>query len=166
MTSQLLALCYWLALRLRDGWVFVRRPRSLGVRVLVTRQGAQGREVLLVRHRVGRTPWELPGGGVGYRESVAAAARREVLEEAGTPIQVEGLHGVFDNFQLWRSDTVLVVLGTPTGEPQPTHSFEIAEAAFVAIDRLPPRLGPGSRRCIRAWTRGDYGLLGDWNETT
>jgi ADP-ribose pyrophosphatase YjhB (NUDIX family) len=160
--ERLLTLAYWLALRVRDGWFWLFRPRTVGVRVLVYRQGRDGREVLLVRHRVGSHPWDLPGGGVEKGEPVGEAARREVREEAGTAVRVEGVHGIFDNFQRCRNDTVLVIVAAALGEPQPRRSLEIAEARFFPLDHLPERLSQGSRRCIEEWRRGVVGTLGAW----
>jgi 8-oxo-dGTP diphosphatase len=63
------------------------RDRPLvGVSVLVRR----GRDVLLVRRA--RPPlqgiWAFPGGRVEWGETLAAAARREVREEAGIDIEI------------------------------------------------------------------------------
>jgi 8-oxo-dGTP diphosphatase len=163
--NALLGLSYRSALLVRDAWVWMRRPQTVGVRVLVVRAGARGDEVLLVRHRAGVTPWDLPGGGVAHGEPVAVAARREVFEEAGVRVQVEGVYAVFDNFRRWRSDTVLVLVARPFDEPQPPRrSLEIAEARFFALDSLPPTLNPGARRCILSWQRGERGMFGNWWE--
>jgi 8-oxo-dGTP diphosphatase len=160
--DRLLTLAYWAALRARDGWYWLARPRTVGVRVLALREGRRGHEVLLVRHRIGSEPWDLPGGGVSKGEPIAAAARREVFEEAGTEVRVEHVHGIYDNFRRWRRDTVLVVVATALGEPSPRRSLEIAEARFFTLDSLPSRLGAGSRRCIDEWQRGESGTLGVW----
>ena len=52
--------------------------------------------VLLVKRRDnGR--WEPPGGVLELGETIEAGLRREVLEEAGAEIAVEGLTGVYKN---------------------------------------------------------------------
>jgi hypothetical protein len=60
-------------------WYFLlRRPMTLGVRVLVRdKSGA----VLLVRHSY-VAGWHLPGGGVERGETAQDAARKELMEEA------------------------------------------------------------------------------------
>jgi len=52
--------------------------------------------VLLVR-RADDGYWELPGGRVEVGESASAAVVREVAEEAGVPIDVTGLAGVYSD---------------------------------------------------------------------
>lgn len=58
---------------------------------------AQGRALLVLR---GRPPsqglWGLPGGLLRLGETLRDGARREVAEETGVTIQVEGLAGVFE----------------------------------------------------------------------
>ena len=76
---------YRLAIWLRGVSWRIRRPLLIGVRTLIVRDSA----VLLIRHRSGKQPWALPGGGVERNERLAEAAWREAREEAGVPIRVE-----------------------------------------------------------------------------
>src|SRR5439155_6843893 len=124
---------YQLAIWLRGGVWRLRRPTLLGVRALIVRDGA----VLLVRHRSGRQPWALPGGGVERSERLAEAARREAREETGAAVRVEGLLGVYDRFGDRISNYVAVFVCTALGEPRPPRSLEIAEARFFTLERLP-----------------------------
>lgn len=52
--------------------------------------------VLLVK-RADDDNWELPGGRIDVGESAAAAAVREVAEEAGVDIELTGLAGVYSD---------------------------------------------------------------------
>ena len=84
-----------MAHRARTLWWHVRRPITVGVRVLVVRD----EHVLLVRHSY-MAGWSLPGGGVRGRETMAQAAARELREEVGlyaTPDEKRlfGLYGSF-----------------------------------------------------------------------
>jgi ADP-ribose pyrophosphatase YjhB (NUDIX family) len=73
---------------------FAEDPTELGLSVsaLVYR----GREILLMR-RSDNGFWSLPGGFVEIGESVAEAARREVLEETGWTVELGRLVGVYSD---------------------------------------------------------------------
>src|SRR5215212_7398309 len=135
---------YQLAIWLRGGVWRLRRPTLLGVRALIVRDG----EVLLIRHRSGKQPWALPGGGVERNERLAEAARREATEETGVPIRVERLLGVYERFGDRISNYVAVFICTALGEPQPPRSLEIAEARFFPLGRLPAGADAGTRRRV------------------
>ena len=73
----------------RDGWEYVERLRPI-LSVFIVAVTAEGRLVLTIEHRVpvGRAVVGLPAGLVGddagaESESLEAAARRELREEAG-----------------------------------------------------------------------------------
>lgn len=129
--------------RLRLGLLALRRPLTLGVRVLV--RDADGR-VLLIRHSY--VPgWHMPGGGVGKGESASAAGLRELREEAGItaegPLRVLSLHA---RLRPWASDHVAVLAAERwSGTPKP-DGVEVVEAAFFAPDALPPDTSPATRR--------------------
>src|SRR5690349_16107692 len=90
-----MALMYGLAMRVRSVVWRIQRPKLIGVRALIVREQA----VLLIRHRAGRQPWALPGGGVERGESLAEAARREAREETGAQVEIVALQGVYDRFK-------------------------------------------------------------------
>ncbi len=61
-------------------------------RVSVIVLGDDNKEILLVRHRKGsRQYWVLPGGRLEYGETFNECAVRELKEETGLEIAVEGL---------------------------------------------------------------------------
>ncbi len=149
---------YALAVALRRVLWGIRRPVAVGVRTLIVRDGA----VLLVRHRAGREPWGLPGGGVDRYERLAEAARREAAEETGVAVQIERLLGIYDNFHDGFSNYIAVFVCAPLGEPRPPRSLEIAEARFFPLDAPPPTLDRGSRRRIDDYLAGVQGVSKAW----
>ncbi|MFM9849480.1 MAG: NUDIX domain-containing protein [Hyphomicrobiaceae bacterium] len=122
------------------------RALTLGVRGIV--MDGEGR-VLLVRHTY--TPgWHFPGGGVEFGETVDAALRRELLEEAGIGLTGPAeLFGIYANFDLFPGDHVLVFALRAWDQARPlTPNREIAEARFFATNALPDGATAGTRRRI------------------
>lgn len=152
--GRIYALLLWLR---RIVWG-LRRSTLVGVRALIVADGA----VLLVRHRSGRQPWSLPGGGVERYERLDEAARREAREETGAPVRVERLLGVYESFRDGVSNYIAVFVCTPLGPPHPPRSIEIAEARFFPLADLPGGLDPGSRRRLAEYRAGAAGLARLW----
>ena len=131
-----------LLFRLHSVYLRLRRPRTLGVRMIVT---DPDRGVLLVRHTY-RPGWFFPGGGVKKWETLPDAAVREAWEETGVRVaRVDRLLGVYSNFAVDKCDYVAVyVAGDWTQETQ--RSFEIAETGFFRPDALPAETSDATRR--------------------
>ena len=138
MRDFLLRISYILARWARDVVWAMRRPHLRGVRtVVIDATGA----VLLVRHRAGPYAWVIPGGGVDGIEHGAAAASREIFEEAGIEISAHTLHhhGTFTGAHTVHPCTVDVYVARIDDHctPQPKwYSIEIATARFVPITQL------------------------------
>jgi ADP-ribose pyrophosphatase YjhB (NUDIX family) len=141
---------YALAVGLRRIMWGLRRPVMVGVRAFVV----HGDTVLLVRHRAGRRPWGLPGGGVARYERLAEAARREAQEETGAAVRIERLLGIYDSFHDGMSNYIVVFVCAPLGDPHPPRSLEIAEARFFPLGAPPADIDPGSRRRIEEYQAG------------
>jgi 8-oxo-dGTP pyrophosphatase MutT (NUDIX family) len=101
-------------------------------------------DVLLIR-RTDNGNWALPGGAIDLGESVAQAAARETLEEAGIECVVTGIVGIY-------SDPKHVILYISNGEVRqefsivltaqplsgrPTPSSESSEVRWVPASELP-----------------------------
>jgi 8-oxo-dGTP diphosphatase len=110
------------------------RERKLVVAALVREQG----RILMSRRRADQAMpnlWEFPGGKVEPGEHPEQALRREVREELGCDVEIEGIHEVvfhaYADFDLY----MLVYAGRVTGgEPR---ALEVAEVAWVEAKRLP-----------------------------
>ncbi len=123
-------------------WRFAR-GMTLGVRGVVLDAGGQ---VFLVRH--GYVPgWHFPGGGVEPGESLVEALARELKEEGN--IRVRGmppLHGIFQN-GAYKRDHIAVFVVREFEWPAPLRpSWEIPEAGFFSLNRLPDGTSEGTRR--------------------
>lgn len=154
---------YALAIGLRKGLWAARWPMLVGVRALIVRRAAgRATEVLLVRHRSGRRPWAMPGGGVRRYERMGEAARREAWEETGATVRIEGLLGLYENFEGGMSNYIAVFVCAPLEEPRPVRSFEIAEVRYFALDSLPTGLDAASRRRIEEFRAGEQGISRLW----
>jgi 8-oxo-dGTP pyrophosphatase MutT (NUDIX family) len=120
------------------------RGMTLGVRGAVL--DGDGR-VFLVRHGY-VSGWHFPGGGVEPGESLGRALARELEEEGniritGTPL----LHGVFQNTGAASRDHIaLFVVRQFDCLGPPRLGWEIVEAGFFRLDRLPEGTSAGTRR--------------------
>ncbi|KAB8142494.1 NUDIX domain-containing protein [Chloroflexia bacterium SDU3-3] len=158
LSDRALTALYAGALRARGVWWWITKPLLVGVRILVI----QGDHVLLVRHRSGPRPWSLPGGGVGRREPLEQAARRECYEEAGAMVQIERLHGMYHSFALGITNHIAVFVAQGSATLIPRDTLEIAEARYFPMDALPEGIERGSARRIDEHRARKSGLTDAW----
>jgi ADP-ribose pyrophosphatase YjhB (NUDIX family) len=137
-------------------WWSVARPITVGVRVLLVRD----KSVLLVRH-VYHDAWYLVGGGVKRGESLEQAIRREAAEEVGAELQHLELFGAYSNFYEGKSDHIAVFKCMAFALTGQTDG-EIDAVEFFALDSLPDRASPGTRRRIEEHIRGPGPHYGLW----
>jgi 8-oxo-dGTP diphosphatase len=118
-------------------------PRPLiGVGIVVW----HGDRVLLIRR--GKPPrlgqWSLPGGAQKLGETVAEAARREVLEETGLAIEVGEVLAVVDlierDGERVRYHYTLIDFGAEAPGSELRPGGDAADARWFGLDEL-PRLG-------------------------
>lgn len=137
-------------------WWRVRRPMTVGVRVLLVRD----KNVLLLRHTYMRS-WFAPGGGVEKGETLEEAIRREAREEVGATLSDLRLLGIYTAFKEGKSDHVVTFVSedfTVDG----TSDREIEEVRWFALDDLPADLSPATARRIRDYLEGRAPGVGDW----
>ncbi len=119
------------------GKVVYYDPKVTAVAV-VERDG----NVLFIRRILdpGMGRWSLPGGYVDRGEEVARAAEREVMEETGLEVRVEGVVGVYSQSGhpviLVVYDSVIVggVL-TPGEEASDARFFDLGDLPELAFER-------------------------------
>jgi 8-oxo-dGTP diphosphatase len=100
---------------------------------------------VLLGRRQDHDIWNLPGGGLQQGETVTEGIAREVEEEAGLVVEVEGLIGVYS--KPYRDEVVLTFRCRPVnGELRPTE--EAAEWRYFSVDELPRNLLPKHRERI------------------
>lgn len=144
--------------RLYHAYVRTFAPLTLGVRVAVL---DPGRGVLLVRHTY-RPGWSFPGGGVERRESLLAAAARELVEEANVRLTAPPtLFSVYSNTGFSASDHVVMFQATAFHQEPFTPNAEIAEARFFPLTELPADATEGTRRRLAELT-GAAAISPDW----
>jgi 8-oxo-dGTP pyrophosphatase MutT (NUDIX family) len=141
-------LAYRVAYRLLQAWTFVVRPSVQGTMVAVVDAGPP-RRVLLVRHTYGdRRRWELPGGWMHADESPAAAARREVSEEIGVEVALDGPSGVLEGDWDFKRESLHWFACAWPGGRGTYDPVEIAEVAWFGVDALPDRMGEAAREVV------------------
>ena len=136
-----------LAHLLRSVYYFFTRPILLGVRVMLIQNG----QVLLVRHTY-VDGWYFPGGGLKRGETLEAAARREVREEAGVEAGPLELVGVYTS-HAWKTDHNALFRCVDFKIVGKSDS-EIAEARFFPLEKLPEGIIPGHRQRIDEFRLG------------
>ena len=149
--------------RLFQVYLFIVRPLTLGVRIMLIQDG----KVLLVRQTY-MDGWFMPGGRIEKNESAEQAARREAREEVRAELHSISLLGVYSNFKEWKSDHNVLFLSQDfvlAGG----HDREIAELRFFPLDALPSDIWPGHRMRLLEYRQlqkdgqeSGFVRFGDW----
>ena len=112
--------------------------------------------VLLVRRVMepGRGLWTLPAGFVDSGEDPALAAVREVQEETGLEVELDGMLEILAGKAHPRgADLVIVYRGRRLGG-ELRAGDDADQAAFFDPDDLPPLAFEVTHRAIDSWKRG------------
>jgi ADP-ribose pyrophosphatase YjhB (NUDIX family) len=132
-------------------FIYFPRPNVV-VMVIVEHEG----KILLGRRNMepGRGKWTFVGGFVNREETVAQAAVREVKEETGLDVELDGLVGVYDELV---AGLVLPVYGAHVKHANAdltAQAHEIGDLAFFSLDALPELAFVGDTQIIEDWRRG------------
>jgi ADP-ribose pyrophosphatase YjhB (NUDIX family) len=133
--------------RLYRIYLWIARPLTMGVRILLMREG----QVLLIRQTY-MDGWFMPGGGIRKGETLDQAVRREAREEVQAEIANLELLGVFSSFQEFKNDHT-ALFASDDFTLGGGHDSEVAEVRFFQVDALPADLGPGYRLRIAEYAR-------------
>ncbi len=117
----------------------------------------RGASVLIVERGKGALPgtWSLPGGHIEPGETARAAAVREVAEETGLAITLDGLVDVHDAIfrdgdGSLRAHYVLAVFWGRCTEGTPAAATDVRDARFVPVSEIDGyRMTPGAQAIIR-----------------
>jgi ADP-ribose pyrophosphatase YjhB (NUDIX family) len=120
------------------GYIYYHNPVPAAGGVIV-RDG----RVCLVRRAIEprRGDWTLPAGFVEYDESPEGCAVREVAEETGLVVAIDGVLGVYAGFDDPRQRVVLVLYWTLETEVRtPIAGDDAEDVGFFAENELPPNI--------------------------
>jgi len=109
--------------------------------------------VLLTRRSVSpfHGKWVMPGGKISLGEPILKALHREVLEEVGIEVEVEGLVDVFEHVTATEADNHFIILYyrcRPISCIINHNPAEVAEARWVSGGELPSYDMPDGTRFI------------------
>lgn len=90
-----------------------------------------GRQLLAHWNESNRSGWTLPGGGLEAGEDPEHAVRREVREETGYRVRVDGLLGI-------HSRVIPANRRLTAGSTEPLHTLRIVYRASIVGGRLRP----------------------------
>ena len=127
-----------------------RATPSFHVGAICVVERADG-HMLLVRQSYRRDGWGFPGGLLRRREEPADAARRELREELGIDVELEGMPVVVIDPEMRRVDVVFNArLAEGSAEPERSpHSPEITDARWFPPDGLPSLLPEATSALIQ-----------------
>ena len=96
--------------------------------------------------------WVMPGGKIDHGEPILEALHREVFEEVGIAVKVEGLIDVFEHIGVGKEKDHFVILyyrASPLGRDLVPNGEECTEAVWAPTEDLPQMaLPPGARHIL------------------
>lgn len=112
----------------------------------------RGNGIVLGRRAIdpGLGDWSFPSGYVDRGEVLEEAAVREVSEEIGLTVTIEGLVGLYSTAG---EPVILAVYAARVGEGALTPGPEMSELAVFPPDQLPPMAFSHDERIIADWRR-------------
>jgi len=129
-------------------FIYFPRPNVVVI-VLVVHDG----KLLLGRRKMepGRGKWSFVSGYVNIYERVEAAAVREVKEETGLDVELDGLIGLYDEIASGLVMAAYVAHVTSACVALSKQAHEIGDLAFFSPADLPELAFAGDRKIISDW---------------
>lgn len=134
----------------------VYRDPKVGAGILI--EDDRG-HVLLVRRRIdpGRGKWHIPSGFVDAGEHPQEAALREVREETGLDVTIDGLFGVYTYADDPRGEGIWLCYRGRVVGGQPKPADDVSEVAFFPPTELPHNIAFASTTAALAdWQAENY----------
>lgn len=137
------------------GFIFWNKPKPV-VSVILHKDG----KVLMLQraHEPFKDFWVLPGGFIGYEETPQEAIKREVNEETGSEIAINGIVGVYRIDNDPRGVHIDIIFsGTLNGEVRINKDSK--SWRYFSPEQLPDKIAYKHREAIADWhTKGSqYG---------
>jgi phosphatase NudJ len=101
----------------------------------------RGHRFLLTQERKYGSTWSIPGGRVEPGETLVAAAIREVLEETGVPVKLDGVLRVEHTPSDGNARIRVIFIGSPLDDtaPKTEPDHESLGAAYLTLDEVRDR---------------------------
>jgi len=109
----------------------------------------RGHRFLLTQEQKYGNSWSIPGGRVELGESLVTAAVREVLEETGVPIRIDGVLRVEHTPSQTGARVRVLFVGSPIDDtaPKALADDESLGAAWLTLDEIRGRSLRGAELC-------------------
>ena len=120
---------------------------------ILCRHSPQGDEILLV-HRKRYDDWTLPKGKLQPGETFRTAALREVKEETGCVVCVDGYVGVIDYLVNDTPKAVFYWRMSVVEQEELSDHEEVAEVVWMSVANAADRLTHPNERAFVQWTFG------------
>ena len=111
-------------------------------------------KLLLARrkHAPWQDHWYFPSGFVEYDEDVEATAIREIHEETGLEVAIDGVFGVYSYFDDPRKNGIIILFNATIVGGTLRAGDDAAEVDFFSAESLPTAIGFAShRRALGEW---------------
>jgi 8-oxo-dGTP diphosphatase len=122
---------------------------ALTADTIITPEGRDQREIVLIQRRHHPLGWALPGGFVDVGETVEAAAIREAGEETGLSVSLVHLLGVYSAPDRDPRGHVVSVVFAATGRGSMRAGDDAFGAAVFSLSELPQRIAFDHHRILQ-----------------